>query len=60
MEQSKAMEYESRKTLSDVLNPRYIYINKCYLSENTSHLFYEVRVVIALSESNYHLFCEVI
>jgi len=26
MNQSKAMEYESRKASSDVLNPRYIYI----------------------------------
>jgi hypothetical protein len=26
MEQSKAMEYESRKASSDVLKPRYIYI----------------------------------
>ena len=33
MEQSKAMEYESRKASSDVLKPRniyiYIYIYKC-------------------------------
>ena len=27
MEQSKAMEYESRKASSDVLKPIYVYIN---------------------------------
>jgi hypothetical protein len=36
MEQSKAMEYESRKAPSDVLKPRNIYIvaldiNACYV-----------------------------
>jgi len=41
MEQSKAMEYESRKASSDVLKPRYIYIYiyiyiTCYITQLTS------------------------
>jgi hypothetical protein len=51
MEQSKAMEYESRKASSDVLKPLYIYI---YIYNRDSSVGMETKMSTRLTEIMVH------
>jgi hypothetical protein len=55
MEQSKAMEYESRKASSDVLKPRYIYIYPAVFVRPTNQSVKHKHIYLYLSMTRLHV-----